>query len=572
MIDIRNAQQYIESFLKIRTKDGSVVPLRLNPPQKKLYAAVKRMHEEGKPIRIIILKARQMGFSTLTEALIFQRTATRELTNSMIVTHTDDASTQIFSMSRFFYENLPDQLRPMIKASNAKELRFENPDRDAQGKLTNPGLRSGIRCATAGGQGIGRSMTLQNVHASEYAFWPGDKEATMLGLLQAVPALPGTMVIIESTANGFDAFKKRWDDAVAGQSDFLPLFFGWQEMPEYRMPADPGTVWTSEERELARRLQLDEEQLTWRRWCIRNNCGGDPVRFRQEYPATPDEAFIASGSPVFDNEAISAQRERIRQEGPAAMGEEGRFLYRKTYDIERETARITDIKWHPEAGGPIRIYQKPEEGVPYVIGGDTAGEGSDWFAAHCIDNTSGRLVAVLHHRTDEDLYAEQVYCMGMFYNEALVGPEINFSTHPIRVLQDLRYPRLYVREMYDDYERKTVKKFGFATTSTTRPVILAELVELMRDSPELVCDFDTLGEMLTFARNDRGRPEALPGEHDDLVMSLAITYGIRNQQRFTAEIPTETTDKWTKTMWEDYRRATPEQKQYLRKIWGTPKR
>lgn len=566
-INIKNAETYIQSFLKIRTKDGKIVPFKLNPPQRKLYGVIQREYKAGKPIRIIILKARQMGFSTLTEAIIFQRTATRELTNSFIITHMEDATTQLFNMSKLYFEKLPPQLQPMVRASNAKEIIFENPTRDPEEKLTRPGLKSSIRCATAGGRGVGRSMTLQNVHASEFAFWPGDKSATLVGLQQAVPALPGTMIIIESTANGFNEFKNLWDMAVRGESDYIPVFFAWFEMPEYRMHVPDGTEWTVEELEIKERFNLDFEQLYWRRWCIKNNCNGDINQFHQEYPATADEAFIASGTPVFDNSIIM----RRRQETENAKYICGEFEYRKIYDPEREAITLTGIRFRERERGPVKIYTQPERGVPYVIGGDTAGDGSDWFAAHVIDNTTGRLCAVLHQKYDEDIYAEQVFCLGMYYNRALVGVETNYSTHPTRKLQDMRYPKLYVRERFDEYTRTVMQKYGFDTNGTTRPVIIAELVEYMRDTPECCTDWETLGEMLTFCKNERGRPEALPGEHDDLVMSYAITLGIRAQQSVRKKLDEEAVE-WSKSQWEDYKRATPEQRAYLRKIWGNPRR
>ena len=109
------------------------------------------------------------------------------------------------------------------------------------------------------------------------------------------------MVIIESTANGCEDFKDRWDAAVAGENDFEPVFFAWFENPDYAMPVEPGIEWTAEERETRERYSLSWEQLRWRRWCIANNCGGSRDMFRQEYPANPDEAFLYSGSGVFDN-------------------------------------------------------------------------------------------------------------------------------------------------------------------------------------------------------------------------------------------------------------------------------
>ena len=139
------AKDYIEGCLKIKTKSGQIIPFRLNPAQEKLYAAAKEQQDAGKPVRLIILKARQLGFSTLTEGLIFHACATRENTNALIVAHLDVATGNLFRMSKLFYDELPGPIRPMLKASNAQELIFENPTRSAKEKAERPGLRSRIR-------------------------------------------------------------------------------------------------------------------------------------------------------------------------------------------------------------------------------------------------------------------------------------------------------------------------------------------------------------------------------------------------------------------------------------------
>ena len=208
--------------------------------------------------------------------------------------------------------------------------------------------------------------------------------------------------------------------------------------------------------------------------------------------------------------------------------------------------------------------------MPYVIGGDTAGEGSDSFVAQVLDNRTGEQVAVLRQTYDEDLFAKQVYCLGMHYNTALIGIETNYSTFPVMELERMRYPKQYVRESIDDYTHKVKKSFGFLTNSKTRPVIIAGLVEVVRESVELICHTTTLEEMLTFVRNEDGRPEAEDGAHDDCVMALAIAHYIRPQQRYLQDVPGEEKRKWTADMWEDYRRATPEVQAYLRKKWGAP--
>lgn len=510
------AMDYIENCLKIKTKSGTVVPFRLNDAQRKLYAVAKRQQDAGKPVRLIILKARQLGFSTLTEGLIFHACATRRNVNALIVAHREDATANLFRMSKLFYDELPAPVKPMLRASNAQELVFENPSKLRSEREARPGLRSRIRCATAGGRGIGRSDTLQCVHLSEYAFWPDGadgKASTLAGILQAVPSLPGTMVVIESTANGFEDFKERWDAAVAGENDFEPVFFAWFENPDYSMPVVPGTEWTPEERDLKATYQLTDEQLQWRRWCIANNCGGSLDMFRQEYPASPGEAFLHSGTGVFDNEQIVLRLERLP--GPAGRGE------------------FTDGEWTESETGAITLYELPEDGVPYVLGGDTAGEGSDYFTAIVIDNVTGRIAAKLRQKYSEPEYVRQIFALGRFYNDALVAIETNFSTYPVMKLQEMEYPNQYSREREDTYTRQMKKSYGFRTDRQSRPRAIANLVEVFSSHPEWFSDRELLEEMLTFCYNEDHRPEALAGKHDDLVMGAAITYAVRHQQRMT---------------------------------------
>lgn len=559
-----NCLLFIQTFLKIRTKDGLITNLILNPPQLRLYEAIKKQWEEGRPVRIIILKARQMGFSTLTEAILFWLTITAKNVETMIVAHVEEATANLFRMAQLFYNMLPDKLKPMQKASNAQELVFDRP---AKYKGNREGLNSRIRCATAGGHGVGRSATIRNLHLSEFAFWPGNKRETLAGLMQAVPDKAGTVVIIESTANGFDEFKQLWDEAVQSQAEggegFIPIFFAWFEMPEYRRPVPQNFQRTKEEQELASTFGLCDEQLAWRRWCIKVNCGGSIELFHQEYPCTPDEAFVSTGHCVFDKPSLVLRR-KVAQ---SYKWERGSFR------IEKDVAgKIVDFKWEPSKDGPIRILKKPIKGVPYVLGGDTAGTGSDKFAGQVLDNRTGKQVAVLHHRYGERMFAEQMYCLGMYYNTALIGVETNYSTYPEMVLEELGYPRLYVRERYDNYLKKTVDAFGFDTNAATRPVLIDTLKDVASDSLDTITDFDTLGEMLTFVYDDKFKAAADTGEHDDLVMALGIAHRIRHQQSTKAKKKEKNpaTTPWTEDMWQDYRNGSEEQKRMMRKLWGDP--
>lgn len=552
---------YIQRFLKIIDKKGRIVSFLLNEPQKRLYGIIKGEWEAGRPVRIIILKARQMGFSTLTAAIIFWMAATASSVRCMVVAHKDEATDNLFQMYKRFYENLPEPVKPQLQASNAKELVFDTP---ARSRLR--GLGSRIRCATAGGQGVGRSYTLKALHLSEVAFWPGKKAETLVGLLQAVPDEPGTLVIMESTPNGFEEFEKRWDDAVEGQRQgrdggYIPVFFAWHEMKEYRRKVPKGFARTEQEEELAQLYDLDDRQLAWRRWAIENLCGGDLELFHQEYPACPEEAFISTGRCVFDKAAIVRRIEQVRMEA----WEYG--IFRIRYN---SLGRIAAFQWVPEKDGPVRIRKKPQKGVPYVLGGDTAGTGSDCFAGHVLDNRTGEQVAVLHHPFGERMFAEQMYCLGLHYNAALIGVEINYSTYPEMVLEELGYPNLYVRQRFDNFTGKLMDAFGFETTTRTRPIIIDNLKDVARQALETITDPDTLREMLTFIYDDSWKPQAEEGEHDDLVMALAIAHGIRSQQRSTVEAPEQEVRQWTQDMYDDYYRATPEQREMLIRRWGQP--
>ncbi|MNW56234.1 hypothetical protein D3C74_339420 [compost metagenome] len=165
-----------------------------------------------------------------------------------------------------------------------------------------------------------------------------------------------------------------------------------------------------------------------------------------------------------------------------------------------------------------------------MLGGDTAGDGSDNFIGQMINNVTGEQVAVYKNQFDEDLYAEQMYCFGKHYNTALESIETNFSTYPVKVLTRLGYSNQFIREREDTYTGSMQKTYGFRTDKLTRPAAIAELVTIVRESVHLINDIDTLTEMLTFVRNEKGRPEAQEGAHDDLIMALAIAYYSRSQQ------------------------------------------
>ena len=215
----------------------------------------------------------------------------------------------------------------------------------------------------------------------------------------------------------------------------------------------------------------------------------------------------------------------------------------------------------------MRIYAEPVAGQPYVIGGDPAGDGSDRFVLQCVDNVSKQQAATFRRRNiDEDEYAKQAFCMGIYYNEALIAMESNWSTYPILELERMRYPRQYVREAFDHYTHRVKDSFGFRTDRKTRPVIISHLISLVREDITRICDADTLEEMLTFVRSESMRPEAEVGAHDDCIMALAIA-GFAGRQQRTYAVPAVEVE-WTEDMKEDYLAASEEERCMLIRRWG----
>lgn len=547
-----NTKKYIESALKIRTKEGRIEPFILNDAQNRLYNLIAENYDKGRPILIIILKARQLGFSTFTGGLFTKLTTTHRFIDTAIIAHTSEASSNLFNMYKLFYEQLPPELKPTQKASNAKELVFDNDK--------GTGLKSRIRCMTAGASGLGRSLTLNYMHLSELAFWEGDVQEALTGLMQAFTGEPNSICVIESTPNGYNKFKEMWDDAVNGDSDFIPLFVGWNENPKYSLPYT-GFDLTPEEKELKRIYSLTNDQLEWRRRTIRNKCNNDLDQFHQEYPICPEEAFLASGRCAFNQEQLNRQLKRVTE--PIARG----YF---DYDIDPDSEKILNYWWVDDPRGYIRIWKKPTPDAPYVIGGDTAGEGSDEFTADVLDNNTDEQVATYENRTDETLYARQMYCLGKYYNEALIAIECNFSTYPIKELQRIEYHNLYVREIEDTYKGGYSKSFGFRTTVKTKPVLVSRIKDMVRERVEKINDRKTLTQMLTFVKDDSGHYAAQEGKHDDKVMSYGIALCAQGQQR--VDLPEEKPHvykfKWPEDLKADYYKADEKTKERMVEKYG----
>lgn len=274
-----------------------------------------------------------------------------------------------------------------------------------------------------------------------------------------------------------------------------------------------------------------------------------------------------TGKTVFDARKISARIDAVMKDPP--LKRTGRMVY------DYDGVKVDAIGFEDDDRGFLRIYREPEEGHSYILGADTAGDGSDSAVAQVVDAVTMEQVAVLRDSDiDEDLFARQIYSLGKWYNDALIAVEANFSTYPILELERLRYPYQYVREVFDDATHKVQIKYGFQTNAKTRPVLISNLQQIVREHTDCLNDLTTMEEMLTFVRNpDTYKPEAEEGAHDDTIMALGIAYLVRDsgQARMPARIE-ETKTEWTEDMYDDYEAAAPDEKEILLRKWGKPKR
>lgn len=516
----------IEVAFYIVDKKRETVPFFFNEVQKDF---INKLETLGTNKPYFILKGRQQGFTSVITAIQLSFAIVRKNFSGFTMADRSDNTMAIFNdKARVVYDRLPDELKPSEKFNSRNELFFDK-------------LNSSWRIATATDQ-VGRSRTLNFVHFSEVAFYECSLADLQAGIGEAITS--GAIQVYETTANGFNEAKDLWDSGSCHN-----LFYEWWRSPEYRSDEyqylETSDPWLIERKKVLEERGCDKDQITW--YCKKYASYLDKNTIKQEYPITPTEAFISSGDCVFDLEAINNQLARVSGLQPL---KKGKFVYRKSAtpiknasgDIVDVEWKIDDIKFEERRDGYILIHEEPRvkrdertkaviAKCPYVIGGDTAGKGADYFAAKVIDNINGRTVATLHkQRMDEDVYAEQLYCLGKYYNDALIGVETNYSRHPVRTLQRFGYTNMFRRQRVDKVTDTVEDVFGFETTVRTKPIIIGELVELMREDPTIEADVETLKEMTTFVKKDNGKQEAIDGSHDDLVMSKAIAHFVASQQ------------------------------------------
>lgn len=528
--DILDFGKFAKAFWSIYPKSGQkMIPFRSNRAQVIILEVIMRQIDAGLPVRIAILKARQLGISTFCCAFMQWYAQTRRGVTVLSIADKMDLPQQWMRRGRMWLEQTPELLTPSTKATNAIELWFDK-------------LSSRYTIASAEGKTPGVGLTLNACHFSECALWTHPDEIERQ-TFQGIPSEPGSIVIMESTGENIgDWWYKFWWAAKRGESDYAALFLPWFLEDEYSMD-DSGFGEMGDVEERIFKLGATRKQLAWRRWKIANDFAGDAVLFANQYPSTPTEAFLSGGHNIFSSHQVAKARETVRE--PVWVG-----------DIlpGADPAKFSLVG---SAGGALKIFDhnprdngRPNENYHYVLGGDcqwSEREVADYDTAFVECLETGRICAVIRGRWDMGYWASLMAATGYYYNNAVLAPERNSLAGPGVVGTLLgktqtvwRYPNVWIRS--DDIKLRgyRLEDYGFLTTAHTKPAIVALAQQLTAKGEMDWADSDTVDEMAAFIKDDKQLKMTAPvGGHDDLLMGRMITEYVAARLRLTTELYVE---------------------------------
>lgn len=451
MINLQRFEDFCNR-LKIKHRDtGDMVPFLFNPSQKKIMERIKDHQAKKRHAWIIFLKARRLGISRWTAALSIAHCLQKVNSNAKTVAQLTETAKEVYDQCGEFADQLPMRLPQRTQ----REMYF--PHSGGVSKLSRATAKTVI-----GGRGLTHSF----LHLTEAAFYPG--EDSFISLLNTVSAAdPDNVVVIETTANGIEGpgetYYNYWKAAEAGENEFLAIFLPWWEDPATKLPDSlaPNAPADDYEKWLMHDFRCTKGQIAWFRSALETKCGGSIYKWRQEYPATPDEAFISSGEPIFDHPELEYMRQSCKD--PIAFG-----------DI---IGPEKDMFFHERRGGPLRIWEKPQNLCHYFIGVDAAKgvEEGDFAAAVCWNAETGEQAFTYAARVGPERLGEVCNYLGRWYGKAMINVELT-GGWGAQVMKELRdryhYPNQYLWRSRDDKpDTKPRQAYGWETTDRSRQML-----------------------------------------------------------------------------------------------------
>lgn len=520
-----NFKFFAHLALRILPKVGLPIKFELNEAQQYFHKRLIEQKKRTGRVRIVVLKGRQQGLTTYCSGRFFYFCMFFAGTRVFIISHESKTTNAMFEMVRRYYEFCPKWLR----ADKAKD--------SSGGGMDFPSMLSSYRLGTANNPNNGRGFTADKFHGSEVAFWAFASEI-LAGVLQAIPREKGTEVIFESTANGVggEFYNFVMDAKEDPESEFELVFIPWYWQSEYQEEPPFNFVRNDEEKAIAKLIKnhpdgdefnytISDAQLFWRRLKIKELKSED--KFKQEYPLTVEEAFISSGRPVFNALKLRNALDRCSQPKYIykVLGEgELKLVDPKTEFVPDDYDRKGQLL-HKAVSGYLLVWDEPSDTYSYAMGGDVAEGLETGDESSCdVSNDLGVQVAHYHGTISPSEYGYLLNAVGRKYNDAFLGVELNNHGHAVvQRLLDLNYPNLYIQTDFGKTVTKENRRYGWITTSASKPRIIDNLNTLVdQDSTGIQCIY-TIKQCQTYEKDKKGATNAKEGELDDCVMSYAIT-------------------------------------------------
>lgn len=510
----------------VRIKDkqsGRLVPLRLNRPQRRVLAMMERKRCAGEPVRVIMLKARQWGGSTLVQMYMAWIQCTRmRHWHSLICAHVGRAAANIRGMYSTMLANYPEGLWEGDAAPRLSRFEGQDMIREIAGRECR------VTIGSSESQDAIRGADYAMAHLSEVAFWKDTPKSTPADFVRAicgaVATEPDTLVVYESTANGMgNFFHSEWVRSERGRSDKMAVFVPWHEIAMYSsVVKDHGRLWRSLDA-YERRLWEEGVTLESLAWYHRKRREyADHQAMMAEYPSDPAEAFANTGTNVFATEAVerlsrtcadAEWRGELMADGGALLG----------------PAALRGVRLVEDSKGCLQVWETPVAGAHYVVAVDVGGRSvsSDWsvIAVLCADDPV-RVVAQWRGHTDHDYLTWKAAAVATWYNRATLVFESNTLETEVPdqgqyILEELceHYPNLYQRMSPDGCGGVRI---GFHTNRATKQMIITELIGAVRDNSYVERDREAIAELSVYEAHANGSYGARRGYHDDILMTRAI--------------------------------------------------
>lgn len=533
---------YLENYHVINTK-GEGEPPRLQSlcpfkeSQEILWADFEYCIANKIPVFWILLKARQVGWSTLVQAMVFYRTIFNRLIKSLVIADEKVRAGSIFSMSRLAYDNLPYWMQPEIQyETKDDQIKFDRKDKDE--RMRNPGLNSTLYCDAANKpSGSSRGMTLHCMHASEVSRY-NDPSILSSDIFPAIPKNnPLTVACLEGTAEGRKYFyRDMWEAALKGRDKrWRPIFTGWWQEKTYFLPFRSDKerkefIFNEDELDLQKKVEdefgytINPEQMNWRRaeGQAYEAIEGDFDKVEQEYPSYPESAFRTSGKLFFPKKRLNAIEKRYVRK-PFWYGE-----IEPAMEDGKEIKRM--IKYQDMYDSGLWVWEMPEVGQIYYLGADPGhGIPDADRSAICIWKIPRHplhpyvQVAEYQGYADPTKFAKMISMLGNFYNECEIAPECNTITQVIADLLNIHsYPSIYRWRRNDKLKGRFTNYFGWETNVKSRNYIMSRFRTTMNQDLIVIRSSRLIEECFDFVDDGTGRFESSDQAWDDTLFSAMI--------------------------------------------------